>query len=299
VLFRDLPYKLTITSTMINGDIPDSIKKQLQVGPDGQVIFSTDTTPNMDVAAAMCCSSAVPGFFNAPQLQLMQECDRTGDPILHRMQMVDGGVTNNFPMTEGSDEKRDGKAFLVDLPVYCQAPSLTAGAPPVSLSTLNFDSTNLPAINAFNHANMEKIGPALAKTIHQVADSGYQRVLIGIDLADTAQDQTAPVLQGNSRAETNQILQVADQNGLAHLDANAGAAHITGNLQSKKPTLVEQLGLNALLGKDHTFHPGILHQPSYTPPTQEARGISDMLASVLGAYMTAPSQLAKRQFEKT
>jgi predicted acylesterase/phospholipase RssA len=294
VLFRDLPFKLKVTSTMINAEIPPEVRERLNIQPDGQICFSNETTPNMDVAAALCCSAAVPGFFNAPQLQVCND-GNSQDPTIHRMQMVDGGVVNNFPVSEVS---KDEKSFLLTLPAYAQAPNPNGGEP-ISLTTLNFDSAHIGVIDDYNKKRYAEIKPQLANTIQAAADSGYGRAVIGLNLSDM-DVQTAPILQGHDRCETNQLLAKAQQLGLPTMDAEDGADVIKGNLQAKKHGFLEQNLLNTLLDKDDHFKPKgpFGGSPEYRPGVEEAGGIPDMLACVMGAAMTAPSQLEHRVFER-
>lgn len=294
VLFRDLPFKLKVTSTMINADIPQDVRDRLNIQPDGQVCFSNETTPNMDVAAALCCSAAVPGFFNAPQLQICND-GSSPNPVIHRMQMVDGGVVNNFPVGEVS---KDEKSFLLTLPTYSEAPNPNGGDP-IALTTLNFDSANIGVVNDYNKKRYAEFKPQIAKTIQTAADAGYGRAVIGLNLTNMT-TQTAPILQGHDRCETNQLLDQAHQLGLPTMTADAGASVIKGNLQAKNHGFLEQNLLNTLIDKGDHFKPKgpFGGAPKYKPGTDEACGIPDMLACVMGAAMTAPSQIENRVFER-
>ena len=295
VLFRDLPYKLKVTSTMLNSDLPDELKARLNVSKDGQTVFSFENTPNMDVAAAMCASAAVPGFFNAPQLQVCQDVNRQGEPVLQRMQMVDGGAVNNFPVAEAGS--KDEKSFLVNMPTYFRAPSATPGGPPIELSMLNFDSSELAAIDEYNREQYKAFKPALGSSIQKIAAQGYDRAVLGLNLS-TIEDVPAPILQGQNRQETEKILSIADQTGLPHLDAQVGADRLAAGLNAKKHGYVEQLLLNTLLDKDDTFKPGLFTKPAYHPQKHEAQGLSDLIAAMVAVQMTAPSYLQERLFEK-
>lgn len=294
VLFRDLPFKLKVTSTMVNADLPPEVLERLNVQPDGQVVFSNETTPNMDVAAALCCSAAVPGFFNAPQLQVCTD-GNSDNPTLHRMQMVDGGVVNNFPISEVS---RDEKSFLLTLPAYAEAPN-PDGGDPIALTTLNFDSANIGAVNDYNRQRYADIKPQLMNTIQAAGQEGYGRAVIGLNISSMS-TQTAPVLQGHTREETNTLLGKARQLGLPTMAAEAGAEVIKGNLQAKNHGFLEQQLLNTLLDKDDHFSPKgpFGGKPEYRPGSDEAGGIPELLACVMGASMTAPSQVKNRIFEQ-
>ncbi len=292
VLFRDLPFKLRVTSTMLNGDISPELREKLNLAPDGQVVFSDTTTPNMDVAAALCCSSAIPGFFNSPQLQVCSGDDGE-KAILSRMQMVDGGVVNNFPVSEAS---KDEKSFLVMLPASYQAPNPEPGGRPISLSTLNFDSADVATIDTYNRQKYTEFLPKLKGTLQTIADKGYGRAVLGLNLSDLG-GQTAPVVQGRNRKETKGLLDLSHQQGLPTLDANTGAEKVKGNLQAKPKGVVERLLINELLDKEDVFKPSLIGNPSFRPGTKEAEGTADVLAGVAAASFSAPSQLKHRVFE--
>lgn len=295
VLFRDLPYKLRVTSTVLNANIPDDVREKLNIQGDGQVVFSTETTPNMDVAAAMCCSAAIPGFFNAPQVQLCgAERSNTGSPKLHRMQLVDGGTVNNFPITAAS---QDDKSFLLMLPTYFQAKSQNGET--VTLSALNFADANLPKIDAYNRERYSTLKGKLKESIMAAADKGYERVVLGFNLS-SIQEQTGPVIQGHTREESKELVKLAHDHNLPVLSASDGAAVVRQTVQGKPRGFLEQHALNLLVDKSDAFHPKGLFgsPPRYSMGTDEAAGITDMLAHALAANMTAPSFIQERLFEK-
>ena len=292
VLFRDLPFKLKVTSTMLNGDISPELREQLRLAPDGQVVFSDSTTPNMDVAAALCCSAAIPGFFNSPQLQVCSGSD--GDKaMLTRMQMVDGGVVNNFPISEAN---KDDKSFLVMLDASYQAPSATPGGKPVSLTTLDFGSVDLPTIDAYNRERFQQFLPKLKGTMQTIGDNGYGRAVLGLNLSDLS-GLTPPVVQGHDRKETMELLDISYKQGMPTLDADAGAARVKSNLQAKPKGLVERLLINELLDTQDVFKPSLSGKPKFKPGREEADGTADVLAGVAAASFSAPGQLKHRVFE--
>lgn len=297
VLFRDLPFKLKVTSTAINTDLPPDLLKGLNIGPEGQIVFSSDTTPNMDVAAAMCCSAAIPGFFDAPQIQISQNSDLLDDHDkrrIHRMQLVDGGVVNNFPVARAGQEGE--KSFLLTLPAYAQAPDPNGG-PPISLSTLNFDSSNIGAINAYNQQQYQSFGPQAAQLIQECRKKGYQRAVVALNLSDL-KEQPAPIVQGHTRKETKKLLELADKAGLPHMSASEGGDVIKRNMEEKERTFLERQALNLLLDKNDALQPGVFCGPKFHILEEEAAGIADMLGSVLAANLTAPAHLERHLFEK-
>lgn len=292
VLFRDLPFKLRVTSTMLNGDIPQELRDQLKLAPDGQIVFSDTTTPNMDVAAALCASAAIPGFFNSPQLQVCSGHDGE-KAMLSRMQVVDGGVVNNFPVSEAS---QDAKSFLVMLPASYEAPNPNGGKP-IALTTLNFDSADVPKIDAYNREKFKAFLPALKGTLQSIGDKGYGRAVLGLNLSDL-QAQTTPVVQGGTRKETVELLATSQQQGMPVLDAQSGAEKVRNNLQHKPKGLIERLLINELLDQEDVFDPAPLSgKPKFRPTTDEADGIAEVLAGVAAASFSAPGQLKDRLFE--
>lgn len=296
VLFRDLPFNLKVTATVLNADIPPEMLKSLNVGPEGQVVFSSENTPNMDVAAALCASAAIPGFFDAPQIQLSQSGPRgVQPPKVHRMQLVDGGVVNNFPVARAG--KEDDKSFLVALPTFAEAPNPDGSGPPIKLSTLNFDYANIGHIDDYNRKQFARFGPQVAQTIQKVRTQGHERAVVAMNLTGLS-EQPDPIVQGRSRKETKKLLEVAAQTGLPHLSAVQGAEIIERNLEEKERSLVEQQLLNFLLDKNDALDANVFRAPKYRILKHEASGIADMLGSVLGANLVAPTHLKRHLFEK-
>lgn len=294
VLFRDLPFKLKVVSTVLNGDLPDELKQQLNVGKDGQIVFSNEATPNMDVAAAICASAAVPGFFNAPQVQ-MARTEPNGQLAEYRLQLVDGGTVNNFPIAEAAGAKR-AKACLVVPPAYYQAPGVNPGDPPVSLSTLNFDPANLKVIDAFNRQRYQQFAPHLAALLQKAQDGGSPRAVIAFNLA-TPDDQPNCIVQGTTRKASQALYGLAGQVGLVVDDPKTGAARIRGNFPAKA-SFVEQVALDDLLDKDHTLKPSMCGEPQYHPPRIEAVNVGDVLIGAAAAQMVAPHHLETKLFER-
>lgn len=290
VLFSDLPFKLKVTSTMLNGDIPPELREKLQLAPDGQVVFSSDTTPNMDVAAALSCSAAIPGFFHSPQLQVCSG-SKDGKPVLHRLQMMDGGVVNNFPVAVAT---HDQDTFMMMLPASYQAPSPTKGGKPISLSTLDFDSTAVKQVDAYNRELYDGFAPHLKDALQAIGDKGYNRVVLGLNLGEIG-SQSVPVVQGGDRAQTQELIATSASRGLPVMKAEQGARLVKSNFRSKSPSKAQRLLVDRLVDKDDVFSPG--GKPTFRPSTAEAGGIPDMLAGAVAAAMSAPGQLNHKLFE--
>lgn len=292
VLFRDLPFKLRVTSTVLNTDLPEDLKKQLGIGPDGQIVFSSETTPNMDVAAAISCSAAVEGFFNAPQLEFFR--NEGGTMRQYRMQLADGGCVNNFPVHEVSRQSPSEKQAMVVMPVFYQAPN--ADGTTTSLSTLNFDQGSLSVINKYNDERYPALLKGLPQFVETARQSGEQRLALAFHLTDL-QGQQTPALQGRTVQETDALQQTAQQAGFQVLSPQDSANVVNSCLPNNKLSYPQEVGLDELLGKDHVLEPRPHGQTRYNPPTDEAAGISDMLLSVLSAQIVAGDNLQSKQFE--
>lgn len=298
VLFRDLPFKLKIISTVINTDLPEDLKKQLGIGPDGQIVFSSENTPNMDVAAAMCASSSVPTFFEAPQISVIRpESDGQGGKKLaeYRLQLVDGGTVNNFASSVATD-RDDKRSLLTCLPAYYQSPALQPGQTWVSLSALDFDQTVLPQINAYNDQRYAQFAPQFANFLQKARDEGCPRAIIGFNPAGIS-EQSGPILQGRNRAATEHLHDMASQVGFRTATIKEGTDVVRGFYPQHRP-FWEQLALDKLLDTDHTFKPGLCHPPQFKIGTQEATGIGDIMIAVTAANVAGSGHLDRKLFEQ-
>jgi predicted acylesterase/phospholipase RssA len=286
ILFRDLPYKLKVCSTVLDTNVPADLKNQFNIGADGHIVFSSEATPNMDVVAAICASAAVPAFFNSPQIRISR-----GDGQLYRMQLMDGGTVDNFPVAAAC---QDEKSMLVALPAYDE----NQGSPAAELSTLDFDPAHLGPINDYNDQRYAQFAPQVARLAQAARQQGVGRVVLGMHLSAPA-EQPAPIVQGPTAAETDSLLQLADQVKLPHMSAADGRQLIRQQYPSQSSLPLEQMAVKDLLDDGHVFVPGGQHRnPQYHPPTQEMQGIPDMMLGVVAATLTAPSQIDKKLFEQ-
>lgn len=195
ILFRDLPYKLKVMAVALNSTLPENDPLRQAVDGDGRLVMSAETTPNFDVVAAIISSAAVPGFFSAPQMEIAR------GQQLHRLQLCDGGVVDNLPVSAATPGDRDA---LVVLPAHYEATDPATGQP-VGLSTLNFDPGNIAVLDAHNKANYERFAPQLADFL---SDLPHDRVVLALNLA-TAEEQSVPALLGRSREDTATLNQLA------------------------------------------------------------------------------------------
>ena len=290
VLFRDLPVDLKVTSTVLNSDLPPELQDQFEVGDDGLVVFSTENTPNMDVAAAMCASASVPVFFAAPQLHLARVED--GQPKEYRMQMLDGGVVNNFPVSEALDSGEQN-AVLVSPPVYYE----TEGKNPTRLSTLNFDQADLAVIDEYNVKRYKEFTPQLSEFLQEAQDDGRERAVLALRLAKPA-DQSSPLVQGRNEKATDEMRDLAEKVQLPIMGEKAARKHMRKAFTGERGYM-QQVALDKLLDKDsNVMVPSFWGTPQYRPGSEEAVDLSDVLIGTLAAQTVGGHNAEERLFER-
>lgn len=294
ILFRDLPFKLKVVSTVLNTDLPDDLREKLKIGKDGQVVFSSDTTPNMDAVAAICSSAAVPGFFSAPQMQVCRQTADHARPQLYRMQMVDGGVVNNFPVAEAT---RDGKRMMLGVPTYFEAPPDSPGGRRAQLTTLDFNPADLPLIDAYNRKRYAAFTPQLAQLVQDARGEGVERVVLSMNLT-VPEEQSAPALQGEDRAATEHLYALSKRVGMPALSPDESAALVASNLPSERGSVITEGLVEAFLDHDNTFDFSLHHPPRYNIPKAEAGGFGDVALGVVAAKMSAAGELDGKRFER-
>ncbi len=211
ILFRDLPYKLKVTTNALNTDIPPTDPLYNLIDGDGRLVLSSDTTPNFDVVGAIIASAAIPAFFAAPQMEVFRAIETEPgqyDVKRSRIQFVDGGLTDNLPVSSAT--QTDETALAV-LPAKFEAVDPATGQT-VSLSTLNFDPAYLPLIDAENARNYQRFSTQLGEFLHRTQ---ADRLVLAMNLTS---DQDNPALLGKSRARTNSLIETANQVGLPQHD---------------------------------------------------------------------------------
>ena len=195
ILFRDLPHKLKIITTMVNSDMEADHPMRDQLDGDGRFTFSTDGTPNVDVVGAMIASAAVPGFFQAPQMLLSQPGEN-GTVQRARIQMVDGGTVDNLSISSAS--KDEGERALVVLPSHTRTRDPETGEW-VGLDTLNFDTGNLDLVDAHNRELYSQFMPQMDKYLQRMREHGAKRGVMAFNLANERQ-QPLPAIQGSNES---------------------------------------------------------------------------------------------------
>lgn len=282
ILFRDLPYKFTACSTVLDTNLPADDPLRKLIGTDGRIKMSSDDTPNFDVVGAICGSAAVPGFFNSPQMEVLREDKR------YHIQFCDGGTVENMPMTEA-----DPSQAMVMLPAHFEAIDPKTGQN-VGLSTLNFDSGNLDVINQHNKELYQSFAPQLGKFLNDVRP---ERAVLALKLS-TVGNLPLPIVQGPTRAATEVLSARAAVDGLPQMDTAAGRK--VTDMTAHSPVLSRRLAGAAFdlfmqapgSGTPMDWH--INGKNSYAPPSHEAAGVLTALTSAGAAAFSA----AHRPYEK-
>ena len=236
ILFRDLPHKLKIVTTLVNSDMPDDHPMRQFLDGDGRMTWSTDGTPNVDVVGAMVASSSVPGFFQSPQMLLAQQGE-DGEIKRARLQMQDGGVVDNLSISSASREEKD-RALIV-LPSHTRTRDPITGEW-VGLDTLNFDTGNLDMVDAHNRELYGKFMPRMDAYLQAMRGHGAERAVIGFNLAKETQ-LALPAIQGSTESLSLKGIIHATELGLPITPKDKGDAAIRFS-QRPPGTLANVLG---------------------------------------------------------
>lgn len=301
VLFRDLPQRLAMTATVMNTDLPEDDPLRDLIAADKRFVMSSDNTPNFDVIGAVTASTAVPGYFNAPQMQIArsEEVDGKVETKLYRMQFVDGGVVDNFPVSAAKKED-DGKTALVVVPAYYETIDPETGEK-VGLSTLNFDDSHVAAVNRENKTYYEKMMPQLDSFLGKVAEQGYTRVVLAMNLS-SLEEQREPLIQGQTAEETDALLELAKAESLSHMSADEGRDFMEGtvngpSLAKKAAGAAFNLFIDGQSGEDNEYHWG-LKKSSSTVGVREEENVLEVIRGVgASALATSEEQEKQRLFE--
>lgn len=303
ILFRDLPQRLAMTATLMNTDLPKEDPLWDLVDHDKRFVMSSETTPNFDVLGAVTASTAVPGYFNAPQMQVARSQERDGqlETKLYRMQFVDGGVVDNFPVSAAKKET-EGKSALVVVPAFYETIDPETGEK-VSLSTLNFDDEHVAAVNRENLAYYNKMMPKLDAFLADVQAQGYSRVVMAMNLTDLEQ-QKVPVIQGQSVEETETLLRLAEEHQLAHMSAENGREFMekTVNAPSamkKGAGAVFNLFVDGQAGESNEYRWGFRTSEATVGVSEEENVLQVIRGVGASALSTSEDQKKSRLFEQT
>jgi predicted acylesterase/phospholipase RssA len=302
ILFRDLPQRIAMTATVMNTDLPEDDPLRSLIDDDKRIVMNSENTPNFDVIGAVTASTAVPGYFNAPQMQIARSVEVDGqlETKLFRMQFVDGGVVDNFPISAAKKES-DGKTVLVVVPAFYETIDPETGEK-VSLSTLNFDDEHVAAVNRENSAYYEKMMPKLDSFLSKVSEQGYTRVILGMNLTDLEQ-QKVPVIQGQTEQETATLLALADEQQLAHMTAKDGRDFMQPTVNG--PSLLKKAAGGAFnwfvdgqTGESNEYRWGLNGSQAIVGRTEEENLLQVIRGVGSSALATDKSQRDDRLFEK-
>ncbi len=301
ILFRDLPHKLKVVTTLVNSDMPEDHPLRECLDGDGRMTWSTDKTPNVDVVGALVASAAVPGFFQAPQI-LVAQPGENGETKRARLQMVDGGVVDNLSTSSAADD--GGERALVVLPSHTRTRDPQTGEW-VSLDTLNFDTGNLDLIDAHNRELYGKFMPQMDGYLQAMKAHGAKRVVMAFNLA-TEKQQSLPALQGSHEDFSLKGLIHAKELGMPVLSKEKGDALINRSLRPPS-TLTNVLGgffdtyvdnrpgEGDGLGKLHRDADGFHFRVGQN---EEADLFESVRSTGAAALSASPAEYAKRRFEK-
>ena len=260
ILFRDLPFKLNVTDTVMNTGLPENDPLRKLIDQDGRMVMSSDTTPNFDVVGAILGSAAVPGFFNSPQMEVFRGND------VHHIQLADGGTVDNMPATETQPAQA-----MVMVPAHYTATDPKTGQL-TELSELNFDDSNVGVINDHNDQLYSSFAPQLGDFL---SHAGLDRAVIAFNLA-RQDEQQKPMVMGKTQAATDMLFNEAAKAGMPQMDK--ASAQKLADVTDHKPTTQPKV-FGAVF--QHYLEADSAHQPlawhlsgnTYTPGKNEARDI--------------------------
>ena len=229
ILFSDLPKNLKLVTVCLNTDLPEDDPLRDLIDEDGRFVMSSENTPNFDVVGAVIASSAVPAYFQAPQIEIARQytkADGTTGINRYRMQLTDGGVVDNLSFSSAKSDT-DKRALMV-LPVHYETTDPATGEK-VSLETLNFDTANLPIIDAHNRQLYSNFAPQLSDVLTESQKRGTERVVLAFNLS-TEKAMPKPALQGATPDQTTDLFQLADELEFRTLDRSESKTLIEDTL---------------------------------------------------------------------
>lgn len=304
VLFRDLPNRLAITTTVLNTDLPADDPLRDLIEDDKRMVFSSENTPNFDVLGVITATTAVPFYFNPPQMHVARSvvnADGTRDSEMSRIQFSDGGVVDNIAMSAYKTDPKE-KPLMVMLPSFYEAVDPATGKK-VSLSTLDFDDGFLDIVNAKNVEFYGHTMPKVDKFLSAAEELGYNRVLFVQNLSDL-DEQTEAIIQGRTPEETEQLHKLADEVKLPHASAKAGRKAVEGWVN--RPGLAKtalggafELFADGREGDDDEFRWSLRNGSSSVPSMGEEENLLEVALAVgASRFSTSEEQRVSRLFEQ-
>lgn len=301
ILFRDLPHKLKMITTLVNSDMPEGHPLKEHLDSDGRMTWSTENTPNVDVVGVLVASAAVPGFFQSPQI-LVAQPGQDGGIERARLQMQDGGVVDNLSLSSASREEPN-RALIV-LPSHTRTRDPHTGEW-VGLETLNFDTGNLDMVDAHNRELYAKFMPQMDNYLHAMKAHGTERTVIGFNLARENQ-QALPAIQGSSESLSLKGLIHAKELGLPVMEKEKGDGLI--RFTQRPPGLLTDV-LGGFFDQYIDNRPGEgdgqgkLHREAdgfrfRVGPTEESDLFESVRSTGAAALSASQSEYAERKFER-
>ncbi len=283
VTFKDMPVDLKVVGVVASTDLPETHPLRSQIKPDGEFVFSRETTPDFDVVGALLASVAVPLWFNNPTMFLSEPGPE--GPQEYRMDFIDGGVVNNFPVAHAGHH--DERSALVSLPVYHTCEEAT-------LDTLTFGNEDLPTLDHYNRLAYQKMLTGLGTFVDGLEGQGYDRSVLAFSLT-SKEKQPDLVIQGRSRAESQMLRDLSKEAGLQPLSLRKGDKAIKSNLI--RPGLVNVLANWATDSRrDRMYQKG---DRRFEVPGNQLNNSNDVLQATCAAMRAAGHRLAENLFEAT
>lgn len=300
ILFRDLPHKLKMVTTLVNTDMPPDHPLREHLDQDGRMTWSTEGTPNVDVVGVLVASAAVPGFFQSPQI-LVAQPGEDGSVKRARLQMQDGGVVDNLSLSSATE---DGERALVVLPSHTRTRHPETGEW-VGLDTLNFDTGNLDLVDAHNRELYGRFMPQMDAYFQAMRSHGAERAVVGFNLAKENQ-QPLPILQGSRESLSLKGLIAAKELGLPAMKKEQGDALL--RTSQRAPGLLTNV-LGGLFDEYIDNRPGEgdgrgkLHRVSdgfhfRVGQTEEGDLFEAVRSTGAAALAASESEYAQRRFER-
>lgn len=234
ILFSDIPQKLNIAATVLNTNLPEDDPIRDLIEEDGLLVMSQETTPHFDVVGAVLGSSAVPAYFQSPQMEIAREvqlADGGTEIRRYHMQFADGGLINN--MSFSSAGKAEENRALAILPAHYQTVHPETGEV-IGLDVLNFDNKNLRYIDAHNRQLYGQFADKLGTMLGKAENEGVGRAVVAFDLS-RPKELPVPVLQGNRPSQTDRLYELAEEVGMEVLDRGEAESKIRGKLHPNSP----------------------------------------------------------------
>lgn len=305
VLFSDFPRRFACTAVVQNHSLPEGDPLRELIDPvDSRIIMSTENTPNFDVVAAITASTSIPGVFNSPLMEVARTEETDSGEVkvnLHHIQFNDGGVVDNLADSAHRRVEGEEKVLRIVVPAYYEG--FNDEGEKVSLSVLDFDNTHVEASARQNRDFYGHTMPKVDKLLVEAHKRGYQRAVFVQNLS-ALDDQTQVMIQGQTEAETDELLGLADQVNLDHASAEEArewsVSMVNAPSRGKKigAAIWNKIGDGHPMGEDNELDV----QKDGARVRMQSEPERDLFSMVRGTVArllaTNPQQLYDRLFEK-